>query len=62
MPMSQESPVSPSIPTRRRRFRSRRNGEKGGGGVVSKLGAIMLMLLALFLVIAGCIFAIKVFE
>lgn len=60
--MSQDHAIS-ATPSqhRRRRFRNRSH-RQGGNGQFSKFGAAMLMLLAIFLVIAGCIAALRMFE
>lgn len=59
--MSQEPHVSPANPQRRRRFRTRSKSNQNPNQI-SKLGATVLMLMALMLVIFGCIFAIRLFE
>lgn len=60
--MSQDRALSSTHPPhRRRRFRNR-SQRPGGIGQLSRFGAAMLMLLAIFLVIVGCIAALRMFE
>ncbi len=59
--MSQDHAVPSAHAHRRRRFRNRGHRNTGGASL-GKFGAAVLMLIAIFLVIIGCITAIRIFE